>query len=35
MSRLVMPVILILLLSTCAALGAQQTVLYEHFTAVW
>jgi len=35
MSRLILPVFLILTLSTGAASAAQQTVLYEHFTAVW
>jgi hypothetical protein len=35
MSRLILPVLLTILVSTCTAFGAQQSVLYEHFTAVW
>lgn len=35
MSRPFLPVILILLALTCPAFGAPQTILYEHFTAVW
>lgn len=35
MSRPILPVILVLALSTGTAFAAQQTVLYEHFTAVW
>jgi hypothetical protein len=35
MSRLFLPVAITLMFLTCSALGAPQTVLYEHFTAVW
>jgi hypothetical protein len=35
MSRLILPVFFALALLTGAASAAQQTVLYEHFTAVW
>lgn len=35
MSRLLLPVSFTLVVLACSAFGAQKTVLYEHFTAVW
>jgi hypothetical protein len=35
MSRLILPAFLVVVLSAIPALGAQQAVLYEHFTAIW
>ncbi len=35
MSKLFLPAFLILVLFTGSALGAQQAILYEHFTAIW
>ena len=35
MSRLYVPAFLMLVLLTGSALGAQQSILYEHFTAIW
>jgi len=35
MSRPFLPVSLIVIALACSALGAQKTVVYEHFTAVW